>query len=284
MSKQKNAVQRLCSLEGCRGKHYGRGLCQKHYDQWRVGKLDYTPPAKVQREWSAETQNNRKLYSKYYYQSAKGRGVLRKAYLKRAYNITPEYYNQMSVEQEGRCAICGKYQSEFKESLSVDHEHNSGQIRGLLCPKCNTGLGQFQDSIDRLVCAILYLMTPIPQRLKYDYDTLFEEQNGCCKICNLSYFDIIENGLIEFAVDHDHKCCPRGKKCSKCIRGLLCRDCNMGLGLFSDDVEIMKRAISYLESFKQLNTLSSDIYLPQFDEPFIEEPDLEKLNEYSIAQ
>jgi hypothetical protein len=48
------------------------------------------------------------------------------------------------------------------------------------------------------------------------------------------------------AVDHDHNCCPSKKTCGKCIRGLLCMDCNRGLGYFRDDTARLDRAISYL--------------------------------------
>lgn len=49
-------------------------------------------------------------------------------------------------------------------------------------------------------------------------------------------------------IDHDHSCCPKNKKsCGKCVRGVLCRDCNLGLGYFKDDIDLLKRAIKYLD-------------------------------------
>lgn len=52
-----------------------------------------------------------------------------------------------------------------------------------------------------------------------------------------------------WCLDHDHSCCPYGTRqgCSKCIRGLLCAQCNTGLGMFRDDAENLKAAISWLE-------------------------------------
>ena len=82
---------------------------------------------------------------------------MRGFHLRRTYNISLEEYNQIFAEQNGKCAICGKHQSEIKISLYVDHCHNTGRIRGLLCPSCNFGLGYFQDDIENLKCAILYL-------------------------------------------------------------------------------------------------------------------------------
>jgi hypothetical protein len=49
-----------------------------------------------------------------------------------------------------------------------------------------------------------------------------------------------------FAVDHDHSCCPGRKACGKCIRGLLCANCNQGLGKFKDDPKLLRNAIDYL--------------------------------------
>jgi len=52
------------------------------------------------------------------------------------------------------CGICGK---ELGGDLRVDHDHNSGRARGVLCNNCNTGLGMFADSISSLRSAIVYL-------------------------------------------------------------------------------------------------------------------------------
>jgi hypothetical protein len=77
--------------------------------------------------------------------------------LKKAYGISLEEYNKMFDEQNGCCAICGDHQSSMTRSLSVDHCHKTGTIRGLLCKNCNTSLGQFKDSIELLLKAIEYL-------------------------------------------------------------------------------------------------------------------------------
>jgi Autographiviridae endonuclease VII len=73
-------------------------------------------------------------------------------------------------------------------------------------------------------------------------DILLECQGGGCAICGSSE----PGGKGEFHVDHDHACCPGEKSCGKCIRGLLCGSCNMSLGLFHDDPDLLRRAIDYL--------------------------------------
>jgi len=66
--------------------------------------------------------------------------------LKRNYNITLEDFNRMFAEQEGCCAICHTHQSECKGKLNVDHNHETGQVRALLCGKCNRALGLLQEN------------------------------------------------------------------------------------------------------------------------------------------
>jgi hypothetical protein len=74
------------------------------------------------------------------------------------YGLTMEQYNVMLIEQNGVCKICGKPEkSSSKGVLSVDHDHSTGNVRGLLCDTCNRGLGHFYDNISLLYNAIEYL-------------------------------------------------------------------------------------------------------------------------------
>ena len=78
--------------------------------------------------------------------------------VKKKYNLTSEDYNKMYDKQYGRCAICDTHQSELKYTLSIDHNHKNGKVRGLLCNNCNGGLGMFKDNKLILDKAIKYLM------------------------------------------------------------------------------------------------------------------------------
>lgn len=80
----------------------------------------------------------------------------RKHHLKRAYGLTLEQYDQMFEVQGGVCAICNGPETNGKR-LSVDHDHKTGRIRGLLCHKCNGLLGFACDSADILLNAIYYI-------------------------------------------------------------------------------------------------------------------------------
>lgn len=75
-----------------------------------------------------------------------------------------------------------------------------------------------------------------------DYDAMFERQMGLCAICHKP-----ETGGIRLAVDHDHSCCSSDSSCGKCVRGLLCKRCNMGIGLLGDNPDVMTNALLYLK-------------------------------------
>jgi hypothetical protein len=72
----------------------------------------------------------------------------RKYRLQRYYGITEEQYEARLKEQKGRCFICHKPAKYFKHSLNVDHDHVTGEIRGLLCAMCNHKLiGRHRDPL-----------------------------------------------------------------------------------------------------------------------------------------
>ena len=78
--------------------------------------------------------------------------------LKQQYGIGIFEYREIYKSQNGCCAICGDAKVDHgKHGLVIDHCHNKGHIRGLLCAKCNTGLGQFRDDTGLLQKAIDYL-------------------------------------------------------------------------------------------------------------------------------
>ena len=78
------------------------------------------------------------------------------------YGLTEATYFDLLKAQGGKCAICdtdkpGGQGKNRPSGWHIDHDHKTGRVRGLLCHKCNVGLGHFQDSIDTLKAAIKYL-------------------------------------------------------------------------------------------------------------------------------
>lgn len=81
--------------------------------------------------------------------------------LLKLYGITTEQYNRFMILQQNRCKICKMPETVIKHGetcfLSVDHDHKTGRVRGLLCSKCNTGLGFFGDDVLNLQNAAQYI-------------------------------------------------------------------------------------------------------------------------------
>ncbi len=95
---------------------------------------------------------------------ARGHGLARK------FNLTHEQYDILFDEQGGRCAICGtNTPGAGKKYLSVDHNHKTGAVRGLLCYKCNLGIGYLTDDYWVVQKAADYLL---------DADSLVIEEVG----------------------------------------------------------------------------------------------------------
>jgi hypothetical protein len=73
----------------------------------------------------------------------------------RRYGISEERYTELWAQQGGVCAIC--LEDDEKKGLGVDHDHDSGAIRGLLCPQCNGAIGMFRERPDLMQRATSYL-------------------------------------------------------------------------------------------------------------------------------
>lgn len=81
-------------------------------------------------------------------------GQRRRSWLKNKYNLTLEEYSSLLEKQGGKCAICNITPD---YNLCVDHNHQSGKVRGLLCRSCNKAIGQLGDTKEALLKAYLYL-------------------------------------------------------------------------------------------------------------------------------
>ena len=82
-----------------------------------------------------------------------------------------------------------------------------------------------------------------------DLAALVAKQDWKCGVCEKGLDDVYDFTITKhnLVVDHDHACCPGGKSCGKCIRGILCRDCNLMLGHSRDNIKTLKKAIKYLK-------------------------------------
>ena len=80
-----------------------------------------------------------------------------KAWKRIGVEFTYKEYEALLIQQDFKCAGCQKHESEFKRALHVDHCHQTGKIRGLLCHRCNVAIGALDDNPELLKSMIRYL-------------------------------------------------------------------------------------------------------------------------------
>ena len=78
--------------------------------------------------------------------------------LKHRYGIDREFFNNLLLAQNNRCAICNKpFDLSNPKSIHIDHDHSTGKIRGILCRDCNIAIGIFKDNPEYAYNASIYL-------------------------------------------------------------------------------------------------------------------------------
>jgi len=128
--------------------------------------------AEYQKEWRLQHKEHLQKYGKEYRQknldkvreqsrnsSMKYSSDKKKVnWRKYAYGITKEEYDNLLVASNNKCAICGnEFEPTRRNEPCIDHDHETQQIRGLLCRYCNIGLGHFKDDPEVLEKAAIYL-------------------------------------------------------------------------------------------------------------------------------
>lgn len=111
--------------------------------KWRAANVE-----KVRKEGREAAKRHRERYPERVKARKKGE------HLRRNYGLTLEAFAALLAGQENRCAICRTPDGNWV----VDHDHKSGDVRGILCRQCNTGLGCFKDSPEAAMAAAKYLL------------------------------------------------------------------------------------------------------------------------------
>ena len=110
-------------------------------------------------EWTPDRKKRAREYQRQYRRIAPKN--IKSAMLRKLYGIGYAEYSAIRDAQDGVCAVCGNKETHTIRGrvldLAVDHCHNSKRVRGLLCHRCNTGIGSFRDDPDLLRAAIVYL-------------------------------------------------------------------------------------------------------------------------------
>jgi hypothetical protein len=106
-------------------------------------------------------QRRREYYQENFEEISKKQKEIRTRTRGWQFGLEPGAYEKLFTEQKGLCKICRKPETKKNQwgnvSLSVDHDHDTGKVRGLLCNRCNLGLGYFQDDTEALTSAVSYL-------------------------------------------------------------------------------------------------------------------------------
>ena len=127
------------------GRHsHCRQCLSEYYRERRINDPDFVAKCR-ERSKKYRTENREKW-----------RSMITSATLYKKYGITLEEFRQMSKEQGDVCLICEE-ECNTGHRLSVDHDHTTGKVRGLLCRKCNNVLGHAGDNPEILRKAIQYL-------------------------------------------------------------------------------------------------------------------------------
>lgn len=137
-------------------------LSEYHNSKKNKDKLNYwcKPCTKINKaEWYKSNINKVLIRSKQWAlkNKEKRKLIARKSHLKIKYNMSLEDERKLINNQNNRCAICNNGIIVELNKFHIDHCHNSGKVRGILCNYCNTGLGMFQDSQEYLKSAVKYL-------------------------------------------------------------------------------------------------------------------------------
>lgn len=109
----------------------------------------------------------KRVWQRNYYKTDRSKDYFWKYGLRKKYNISPEEYEVLLNKQEGRCALCPRIESRPGYKLAVDHDHETGKIRGLLCYDCNRSLSRNRN-IDYFENVIEYLKRPAEHIVEVD--------------------------------------------------------------------------------------------------------------------
>jgi len=120
-----------------KNKEYKRDYMERYMKQYRLDNKRHI--TKYNNQWNKDHRDHR-----------------RQCKIERLYGLSHKNWLKMWEDQNGRCKICGENFTKPGDA-NVDHNHKTGKIRGLICRKCNLGLGNFNDDPELLIKASKYL-------------------------------------------------------------------------------------------------------------------------------
>lgn len=141
--------------------HYAKGKCKKCYDKAYDPEYYKKNKGRISAHCKKYYEKNRdRLRERHRQNYQKNKDKISFTEREKRTGWTKERFLETLNSQDGRCKICSTQMvtgKKSKASMCADHCHKSGKQRGILCKKCNAGLGQFDDSVELLQLAMEYL-------------------------------------------------------------------------------------------------------------------------------
>lgn len=225
-----------CQLDFCDDTHWNRGYCKYHYQQHARGREFTVKPERAARATPCTFPGCDRM------QHSKGHCATHAKQRRDGKELTPLPIRaktlkcsfetcDLEVRTKGLCA------AHYGQSRRGDGKLS--ELRDYFTPGVECGVENCDKDADgRGLCKFHR-----DQSRKYNLSNemlsnIFRENR--CDICGS------EPGDRSLHIDHDHKCCPMAGSCGKCVRGVLCSDCNLSLGKMGDSPERLERAARYL--------------------------------------
>lgn len=147
----------ICAVDGCERTARSVGWCNMHHQRYaRNGHFDLLLQPAAGLTCSTK-ECDRPAFSRgwcrLHYQRWRRERVGKSEHLRRTYGLTEDEYDALLASQDSRCAVCRRE----SDRLVVDHCHDSGRVRGILCGQCNLALGLVRDDPEVLAGLIAYL-------------------------------------------------------------------------------------------------------------------------------
>lgn len=225
-------VARTCSVQDCTGRYKARGLCDKHYQRaLRGGDLPTNYVARLKRGCSVEGCQRRHYGAGFcnpHWQRAKqGRPIEGEI---KALDPGRGCSAPNCERPHGQNGYCQAHNKRFKLGKDLSRPIQvRDPSRVCVVSGCEGKYFAVGGCSKHQALFRKYNITPIQYML-------IQEQG--CKICQ---------SKTDLHIDHDHRCCKgHGESCGECIRGGLCPNCNVGLGMFGDSAERLERAAQYI--------------------------------------
>jgi hypothetical protein len=227
----------MCGVENCQKQTHSKGYCQAHYRLFKK----YGSPELKPKEFYKPTGPKPKPKAL----PIKGPRILK------THCVNGHEFNEDNTYLYGgakHCRVCQRNRMRLRRPATVGKGGlNSSKTH---CPQNHeyTDENTYTNPQGRRWCRACAKANGHVQKIKRygitveQYNEMLENQGYKCKICAGEFWNEVGSPNI----DHNHSCCPKETSCGKCVRGLLCGECNQGLGRFKDNINFLYTAISYL--------------------------------------